>query len=113
MAIRKELHTIRYSFDKNELAEKSKQLAETCGDKMRIIEEKKSVNSQYKARIDEKESVINLLSSHITTGYEMKNVECEVEYDFDKGLKRYFYQGVLYDTAPMTDTDRQQELYND
>lgn len=112
MATRKELHTIRYTFDKTELAEKSKQLAETCGEKMRIIEEKKSVNSQYKAKIDEKESVISLLSSHITTGYEMKSAECEVEYDYDKGVKRYFYQGVLYDTVAMTDSDRQQDLYN-
>jgi hypothetical protein len=112
MAIKKELHTIRYSFDKNEITEKSKQLAETCGEKMRICEEKKSVNSQYKAKIDEKESVISLLSSHITNGYEIKSVECEVEYDYHAGLKRYFYQGVLYDTVAMTDSDRQQELYD-
>jgi len=108
--IKKELHHIRYAFDKNELAQKSTQLAETCGEKARLCEEKKSVNSEYKAKIDAKDSVISLLSSHITNGYEIKNVECEVEYDFDKGLKRYFYQGVLYETLSMTDSDRQLEI---
>ena len=105
--IRKEMHHIRYTFDKAEIAQKSTQLAETCGEKARLIEEKKSVNSQYKAKIDEKDSVISLLSMHITNGYELKKTECEVEYDFDRNVKRIYYQGVLQDTHPMTDDDRQ------
>lgn len=110
MAIKKELHTIRYTFDKNELAQKSTQLAETCGEKSRLVEEKKSVNSDYKAKIDAKDSIIGLLSSNITNGYEIKTVECEVECDYDKGLKRYYYQGVLYETVAMSDEDRQLEM---
>lgn len=108
--MRKELHTIRYSFDRDEIAQKSQQLAETCGEKQRLVEEKKSVNSDYKAKIDAKDSIMNLLSSHITNGYEIKSVECDVEMDYDKGLKRYFYQGVLYDTVAMTGDDRQLEI---
>jgi hypothetical protein len=108
--VKKELHAIRYTFDKNEIALKSTQLAETCEQKSRLIEEKKSVNSDYKAKIDAKDSHISLLSSHITNGYEIKSVECEVEYDFVNGLKRYFYQGVLYDTRSMDDNDRQLEI---
>jgi hypothetical protein len=107
--MKKELHSIRYTFDKLEIAQKSTQLAETCGDKLRLIEEKKSVNSNYKAKIDEKDSIVSLLSSHITNGYEIKTVECDVEYDYDAGLKRYFFQGVLYDTRSMDDNDRQLE----
>jgi regulatory protein YycI of two-component signal transduction system YycFG len=110
MSTRKALHTIRYSFDKNEIAQKSTQLAETCGEKSRLVEEKKSVTSDYKAKIDAKDSIISLLSSHITNGYEIKTVECEVEYDHEKGVKRYFYQGVLYDTWTMDDEDRQLEI---
>jgi hypothetical protein len=110
--IKKALHTIRYSFSPVEITQKSTQLAETCGDKSRLIEEKKSVVSDYKAKIDAKDSVISLLSSHITNGYEHKTVECEVEYDFDKGLKRFFYQGVLYDTQSMGDDERQLEIDN-
>jgi hypothetical protein len=107
---KKELHSIRYTFDKNEIAQKSTQLAETCGERTRLMEEKKSVTSDYKAKIDAKDSIVSLLSSHITNGYEIKTVECEVEYDHNAGLKRYFYQGVLYDTRAMDDTDRQLEI---
>jgi hypothetical protein len=99
---KKELHSIRYTFDKNEIAQK---VHTAC-------EEKKSVNSNYKAKIDEKDSIVSLLSSHITNGYEIKTVECEVEYDYDAGLKRYFFQGVLYDTRSMDDTDRQLDFNN-
>lgn len=108
--MKKELHTIRYSFTPYEIAQKSTQLAETCGDKSRLAEEKKSVMSDYKAKIDAKDSVIGLLSNHITNGYEIKSVECDVEYDFHAGLKRYFWQGELYDTRPMDDNDRQLEI---
>jgi hypothetical protein len=108
--IKKELHTIRYSFSPIELQQKSTQLAETCEQKARLTEEKRSVNSDYKAKIDAKDSHVSLLSSHITNGYEIKSVECEVEYDFNLGIKRYFYQGVLYDTSTMDDTDRQLEI---
>jgi hypothetical protein len=108
--IKKELHAIRYSFSKDELAEKSTQLADACGEKARLTEEKKSVVSDFKAKIDAKESIIGMLSNHITSGYEIKTVECEVEVDYDKGLKRYFYQGVLYDTRPLGDEERQLPL---
>lgn len=107
---KKVLHTIRYSFDTHEIAQKSTQLAETCGEKQRLVEEKKSVTSDYKAKIDAKDSLMSLLSSHITNGYEIKTVECELEIDHEKCLKRYYYQGILYDTRPMDDEDRQLEL---
>lgn len=71
---------------------------------------KKAVSSDFKAKIDSKTSMMTMLSNHITTGFEMKNVEREVEFDFDKGLKRFYYQGVLYDTQSMTDEDRQLEI---
>jgi hypothetical protein len=106
----KELHTIRYSFSREEIEQKSKQLADEVGERVRLVEEKKSTVSQYKAKIDQKESVINLLSSHISNGYEIKSVECIVEKDFARKVKNYFYEGVLYDTVPMTQADFQTDL---
>lgn len=65
------------------------------------------MTSDYKAKIDAKDSTISLLSSHIKNGYEHKSVECEVLFLFDKLKKEYWYQGKLYDTKPMTPEDRQ------
>jgi hypothetical protein len=110
--VKKGLHRIKYDFTKSEIDEKSKQLADACGQKTNLIAEKKSVVSDFKAKIDAQDSIIGLLSGHITNGYEYKSVECEVEYDFGNNVKRFFFQGILYDTEQLTDADRQLEIDN-
>lgn len=106
----KELRNIRYAFTSEELTSKSRQLAEACTKKTQIETEKKSVVSEFKAKIDAQDSQINLLSGHISNGFETRNVECEVEKDFDKGIKKYSHNGITYDTVPLTNLDRQTEL---
>lgn len=106
----KELHTIRYPFKPEELAEKSKQMASAVDEKNRLADDLKTIKSEHKAKTDAKDAIINLMSSHINNGYEMKNVECEVEKDYEKGVKTYFYNGVKYDTVPLSNMDRQTEL---
>lgn len=106
----KEMRSIRYAFTREELADKSKQLANACHERSNIVSEKKSVMSDFKAKIDAKDAVVSLLSGHISNGYEMKNVECEVVKDFEKGTKTYFYEGQPYDTVALTAFDRQTEL---
>lgn len=110
MKTKKELHIIRYVFDEDEKRLKATQLAETCSEKTRLAEEKKSVVSDYKAKIDAKDSTISLLSSHITNGYEHKSVECEVKMLFDVLKKEYWYKGKLYDTVPMSPEDTQLKI---
>lgn len=107
MENKKELHIIRYVFDEEEKKIKSMQLAETCAEKSRLSEEKKSVMSDYKAKIDAKDSTISLLSSHITNGYEHKSVECEVKFLYDQFKKEYWYKGQVYDVVPMSPEDQQ------
>ena len=106
----KELHNIRYAFTGDEIKEKGKRLANAELDKARFEDELKSLKSEHKAKIDQQDATINLMSNHISNGYEMKNVECEVVKDFAKGTKTYFYQGVEYDTVALTQMDRQTEL---
>lgn len=106
----KELRNIRYLFTKEELEGKSRQLANACTAHDSLEQEKKTVNSDYKAKIEAQISVIKSLSNHISNGYEMKNVECEVEKDFEKGVKNYLYNGQVYDSVTLSDHDRQTEL---
>lgn len=106
----KELHNIRYSFSKEELADKSKQMASAVNEKNHLADELKTIKSEYKAKTDAKDAVINLMSVHISQGYETRNVECDVVKDFDKGTKTFFYNDVQYDTVPLTNMDRQTEL---
>jgi hypothetical protein len=106
----KELHTIRYTFSKKELEEKAKALADEVGDRARLCEEKKAIVSQYKSRIDQKDSTINLHSQHISNGYEVRNAECLMQKDFANRMKHYYFEGVLVDSVPMTESDLQTDL---
>lgn len=106
----KELRNIRYAFTPEELANKSRQLANTCEERSNVVAEKKSVMSDFKSKIDAKDAVVSLLSGHICNGYEMKNVECDVIKDFEKGTKTYTHNGVEYETVALTSSDRQTEL---
>lgn len=106
----KEMHTIRYAFTDDELKEKSKRMAEAANNKTKIQNDLKTVKSEYKAKIDAEDALIANMANQISNGYESRNVECEVEKDFEKGVKTYTYQGVKYDTVPLTNFDRQTEL---
>jgi hypothetical protein len=106
----KELHNIRYIFTETEIAEKAKRLANAVSEKARLEDELKTMKSEHKAKIDAQDAVINQMSQHVGNGFEMKNVECQVFKDFEKGNKVYYYEGREYDTAPLTQSDRQTEL---
>lgn len=106
----KELRNIRYSFTPEEMSSKSRMLAEACSKKTQIEAEKKSVVSEFKAKIDAQDSQINLLSCHITNGFETRNVECEVDKNYETGFKTYTFEGKEYDKVALTNLDRQTEL---
>lgn len=106
----KELHNIRYLFATDEMSEKGKRLANAVSEKSRLEDELKSMKSEHKAKIDAQDAIINQMSQHVSNGYEMRNVECDVLKDFEKGTKTYSHNGVEYDTVPLTQSDRQTEL---
>lgn len=101
------LKTIRYTFSKEETQANSKELAEECGQKKECEDEKKSVMSQFKAKIDSHDARIAMLSKWITTGYDYRSVECVVKRNFETGYKEFYYQGELVDQEKLTPEDHQ------
>lgn len=79
---------LRHDFSDADRAEIAKDLANANLQKKRVEDEKKSVNSDFKSRIDRLDADINKLSQSLTSDFEMRNVECEVYFDSpQKGLK--------------------------
>lgn len=60
----------QYRFTLEELEEKSKHLANSCKDRNCIEDQKKSVMSDFKSKLDSKSAEINIVSEHINSGYE-------------------------------------------
>lgn len=77
---RSEKRTLKYIFTASEIHDHSIQLANKTKEKVAIEEEKKSVSSQYKARVDEVTATCNKLSNQVADGYEFREVDVDIQY---------------------------------
>lgn len=73
-----EKRTLRYDFTAIEVHDLSVQLANETKKVVSLTEEKKSVVSQWTAKINEAKAACNSLSFKVADGYEHREVDCEV-----------------------------------
>ncbi|HZW70799.1 MAG TPA: hypothetical protein VFF57_07970 [Hanamia sp.] len=71
---------LRYDFSAPEIHDLSMDLANKTQQFQTVSDEKKSVSSQFKSRLDSIQSDLNSLSNKVASGYEIREVECEVKY---------------------------------
>lgn len=96
---------LRHNFSDADRAEIAKELASANLQKKRVEDEKKSVNSDFKSRLDRLDADINKLSQSLSSDFEMRNVECEVYYDLpEKGLKM-IVNGETHETVSVEKMD--------
>lgn len=102
----------KYFFSEDEKKEISKTLANKHVDMSIIEDEKKSVMSKYKDRIDRFKLDINILSRNIIDGHEYRDFECYIEKDYDAHIKRYIdiHTEETIDERPLDPSDYQQEM---
>jgi hypothetical protein len=83
-----EKRTLRYDFTAIEIHDLSVQLANDTKKVVSLTEEKKSVTSQWAAKINEAKASCNNLSFKVADGYEHREVDCEVIFNQpDQGKK--------------------------
>lgn len=100
-------------FTEKELQEKAKALAYNCNQRDEAEEEKKSVTSDFKAKIDGFNATISQLSNHINNGWEYRAVECEVKMNTPKdGRKQTIRRdtGEILEEEPMTPEEMQEVI---
>lgn len=71
--------SLKYEFSAVEIHELSLTLATKTKDRLALEEEKKSVNSSYKARLDEINANCNRLSNQVSDGFEFREIDCKIE----------------------------------
>lgn len=71
---------LRYEFTEDEVRERSKKLALAVQTQVQAQEEQKAAVAQFKDRIESCVSQIGRLSRDINMGWEMRTVDCRVEY---------------------------------
>jgi len=83
-----EKRSLRYDFTAVEIHDLSLQLATKTKELNALTEEKKTVVSQYSARLNEIKATTNKLSNQVSDGYEIREVDCAIEYHKPKqGMK--------------------------
>lgn len=71
---------LRYEFSEEEIRERSKKLALSVQSQTQAQEEQKAAVSQFKERIESCVSQIGRLSREINSGWEMRTIECAVQF---------------------------------
>lgn len=75
-----ERRALRYDFTAKETHDLSIQLANETRKLAAIEEEKSSIASQYAAKVKESKATCNKLSNLVADGYELRDIECEIQY---------------------------------
>ena len=75
--------------------------------------QKKSVNSDFKARIDGLTASASICANTIQNGYEFRIIECDIEYDYASGVIRTIRTdtGEIVKEKKMTSKERQDEMF--
>lgn len=103
-----EKRSLRHEFTAKEIHDHSVALAMKNKELQSLEDEKKTVTSQYKARMNEAQETINKLSSYVTDGFEMRQVDCEIQYNKPKQGQKTIIRKDLNKThavEQMTDDD--------
>ena len=102
----------KYTFNNVELRDIAETLAIKIQDKEAIEEQKKSVMSSFKEKIESVTTEINAAAWKYKDRYEMKDIECFVERDFVNGEVRYVRtdNGEIAEKKKMTMADRQMHI---
>lgn len=79
----------KYEFSPAEKADIADQLANKYDEQNAIEEERKSVMSSFKERADRVSLDVATLSRNYKNGYEYRDIECHVEFDWVKNVKRF------------------------
>ncbi|HRE52261.1 MAG TPA: hypothetical protein PK339_12615 [Flavitalea sp.] len=108
-----EKRSLRYDFSAVELHDLSLQLAKKNKEVVSLEEEKKAVTSQLAAKIKEADATVNILSEKVASGFEYREIECDVIFHKpQQGKKTIVRRDTNKKTAVESMTDYEWDLFN-
>jgi len=102
----------RYSFTVKESSIIARDLGRRTIDKAGVEDEKKSIMSDFKDRLDRISMDVNKLSRNIVDGYEYRDFNCYIVKHFKEKVKRFHNKlnDEVVDEAPLDPSDYQLDL---
>lgn len=87
---KKESTLLRHDYSDRERSDLGQALASAVAELVRLDSERKSIQTDYKSRMQEQEAKIKSLSSRVQSGFEMRPTVCIVRIDRESLLKRFW-----------------------
>lgn len=112
--IETEIRPCKHVFTPEELREIAEKMAESTQKLQSLEEEKKAVAASFKEQCEQVQLVMRRAARKYRLGYEMRNVECVVQRDYDALTITYIRKdtGVLVETRPMNDVEKQMRIFD-
>lgn len=104
---------LRYEFTQPEILELGKQLAEANSRLARIESDKKRVVADFGSQISNQQSAIQSMSQNISSGYEMRQIQCRVFFHTPSEGRKTIARldtGEIVEVVEMTDDEMQEAL---
>ena len=110
--INRETLYLRHDFTADEKLTMGSDLAGAYNRLQEIEEEESAIKAQIKERKAQVELKVGSLSRNLANGWEMRNVECTLKYDFPNVGEVTYLDGTGKEVKarPMTETERQMDL---
>jgi hypothetical protein len=103
---------IRHYFNDQERLDISNKMSEAFIEKSTLEADLKTVQSQFKSRIQEAMGQIGTLAQKLNSGWEMREIQCRVIKDYNEGVVRFesIETDEIVDERPMTLDERQMKI---
>lgn len=103
--------SLMVTLSKDEVSTYAKELARVTAKQAELEDEKKAVTSDFKGRIDRCTADCQTLAQRVTTGRELRDIDCEWQPSKDgKMILVRLDTGEIIDTRKMTEEEQQQSL---
>ena len=106
---------LKYQFSEEEKKNMGDDLAQKFASKHETEDKLKAVSTQIKSEINALDAIMGGLAEKIRSGYEMRDVECEIERDFKNAritITR-LDTGEIVESRAMTPEERQKKLFEE
>jgi hypothetical protein len=102
----------KYTFSVTEKAEMSSEMAQKVARLERTEDELKTVKAQFKSETEQLARDISTTAEKLNSGYEMRNIKCEVIRDYREGIVEYVRTdtGEIAKSRKMRDDERQMQI---
>lgn len=113
---RDEFALLKHEFTREETAELTAGLTKGLRNISELQEQKKALGAEYSAKIKTQQAAISEIANKLDSGFEMKEMACEVDFDYPARMKRFYAlkdngkRGGISKEEPMSEIDLQIQL---